>query len=833
MDNEIITTMRKINHTKLLVACLSLGTMLSSCYDKYHYDPNWERPHCDFTFHTDDVYDLSVSYSDMGVSTSVFFSLYDQNPVTEGEHGTLILKEELTPIFTGVTSLDGTFNETIDLPSYLNEVYVYTDNFFAQTVIKARINGNSIVAEDGTDLHGNRVKVANRFKAGSTSEKYHSRTEDGSGITGEAWKTWLGEYDESTGIVTGFNEPATDKTTYITKRVQNTGTYALTSGNGIIGAIFGYKSYYYTHPTTKENIYVNVFYTTETGSKTTTKVDKNAWYDRIIAVTEKEEGTFHPGYDYKGDELLVQNYQELYNVHSSVINVNKSCPETYRSSKDLQVGDKDAEVAITLLGGNTCWTSSLGYYWYTDANKPTSYNDIKSRIVMIFPNTQDGHWSSNTSDAKAHQGVERGTCVQLKYYPNIASGSKEGETTVFPAGTKIGFVLATNTWTNTLSSQSWLSEICGNRSATSSGLSMSHSKTVYTTPRTAIYKYGENIMISFEDHSDDQNFSDVVFTLKSNPIDAFVDVVEVNETEVTQSENKGWYCYEDIWPAEGDYDLNDVVIKCNQNTTWPITKTTTTHVNGTTTVTYSTPDKISKDEFTFKTFQNFATYTDGVYCYVDMPAGVTVEKEEYFLKKVGETEWKPFEPEQKIHEELLYNKHGNFAYNDYGTGTAKVICFTNSIREEGIGSEYKVRLTYAKSTQSTKKTVFRPYICVREGTIPSGSDVPFYEVHIPLETPTNIMPIKYWSTMADASLPARLTANGEGNFYVRANNINNLLYGPWYPFAIKFSGATEADMAPLIDKNNESIAISKLYPDYEKWVESNGTEHTDWYKRTR
>ena len=67
---------------------------------------------------------------------------------------------------------------------------------------------------------------------------------------------------------------------------------------------------------------------------------------------------------------------------------------------------------------------------------------------MLFPNTQDGSLSNNPNLAEQSAGIDPLTAVQLMYYPNIATGSKEGATTAFPAGYRIGFVLATNGWSN-------------------------------------------------------------------------------------------------------------------------------------------------------------------------------------------------------------------------------------------------------------------------------------------------------------------------------------------------------------------------------------------------
>ncbi|MBQ0020842.1 MAG: DUF4842 domain-containing protein [Bacteroidales bacterium] len=323
------------------------------------------------------------------------------------------------------------------------------------------------------------------------------------------------------------------------------------------------------------------------------------------------------------------------------------------------------------------------------------------------------------------------------------------------------------------------------------------------------------------------NATNIVTTLDSAPADALKGVAEVSETQVTLNENKGCYSFEHSWPSEGDCDMNDVIIKCGQSATWGIAKSGSADEEGTS---YTISDKIMSEEFYFRTFQNYVTYTDGIYCYVDIPTGVIVEKEEYFIKKPGAAEWSTFEPAQRMHDETLYNKHGNYAYNNYGEGTMKVIWFTNSLRNEGVGSEYKVRLTYTKASQRQLKTAFHPFIAVRNGTIASGADVPYYEVHITLETPTNVMPLRYWSTGSDASLPSTVTKSGQGKFYLRANNVSQRPFGPWFPFALKLSGATETDIQPLLDRSKEGVPISNIYPNYHLWVITDGFRSSDWYK---
>lgn len=147
-------------------------------------------------------------------------------------------------------------------------------------------------------------------------------------------------------------------------------------------------------------------------------------------------------YKYNGN-LAATKDDGLYTAHTRIINSHTTCPQEYRGYSDMYV-NKDAEVVVTFLGQNTCWTCSLGYYYYKDKEQPKDLND--AHVIMLFPNTQDGSWKGWTAYKSA--GINPLTAVQLMYYPNIATGSKEGATTTFPAGYRIGFVLATNGWNN-------------------------------------------------------------------------------------------------------------------------------------------------------------------------------------------------------------------------------------------------------------------------------------------------------------------------------------------------------------------------------------------------
>lgn len=468
-------------------------------------------------------------------------------------------------------------------------------------------------------------------------------------------------------------------------------------------------------------------------------------------------------YKYKDDKLKVNNANALYEVHSRVINTHKTCPEEYRSYTDMYVNE-DAEVAVTFLGQNTCWNCSMGYYYYKEGQKPASLNE--ANVIMLFPNTQDGHWSNNTSAAKNTAGIDRGTAVQLKYYPNIAQDSYQGETNVFPAGYRIGFVIANNAWSNRIPNFTGDNRY---RSATSEGLSVDNDGKAIDGPRTAAYRYGDYVMISFEDYKDDQNFSDIVITLKSNPVKAITDIPVVNpdNDHTTTTVLKGIYAFEDQWPAKGDYDLNDVMVRYNYGKT------------------FDSDNNLYGEAFLFQTFQNYASLMNGLAFQLDGSA--TPSSVKYEIRKKGEKDF----------------TEARFTYES----ADHVYRLTDDIRTD-LGAEYKVTLVY--DNPIAKESKAKPFL-YRNTT--NGKRL---EVHLPGEAPTSLMDRSYFGQNDDASVPEK------GIYFVRSGK---------YPFAFFLAGAEEKDLKEMLDRANEGKNIDVLYPGYNDWAESGGKTNQDWYKK--
>lgn len=470
-------------------------------------------------------------------------------------------------------------------------------------------------------------------------------------------------------------------------------------------------------------------------------------------------------YVYKGDKLAATSGDNLYTAHTRVINVNKKCPEEYRSYSDMYIS-KNAEVAVTYLGQNTCWNCSMGYYYYKKGEEPTSLKDVD--IIMLFPNTQDGKWVNGPEKAKLTAGINRLTPVQLKYYPDIAKGSMEGETNTFPAGYRIGFVLANNAWSNRV--PGFENRNNKYRAATSEGLSVNNEGVSFNSPRTAVYKYGDWVMISFEDFTTDENFSDVVMTMKSNPVDAITDVPEVDpgdDKTTVQPSLKGTFTFEDLWPSKGDYDMNDVMVRYSYGKSFDIN------------------NKIYSETFVFKTFANVATNNNGLA--FRLTTNGTVSHATFAVRKAGETEF--------VEEKLQYEEADN------------VYILTDNVKGN-MGAEYKITVNY--DVPATQQSDAEAFIFKNED---SGKR---WEVHLPKHKPTSKMETSYFGQGDDASKPDK------GIYYVRNGA---------YPFAIFLGGASEKDLSKMLDRANESTAIDQLYGEYSGWVESNGTKNQDWYKK--
>lgn len=209
---------------------------------------------------------------------------------------------------------------------------------------------------------------------------------------------------------------------------------------------------------------------------------------------------------------------------------------------DLIVTEK-ANVWINYFGGTTAAQSLFAYYCY---DKNATIDQIKKaakNACVIFP-------SAHSSALGAYSGV----AVQLQYIGS--DGKLQGDE--FPADTKIGFLAWNNGWTN------------GNNGKFEDNVfystaSLNSDKRSHTAVFGAKDQGKSYNVITMEDWTD-SDYNDVAFVIQSNPIEAIVvpPVAEPGD-RVGTDVYRGLLGFEDNWPSQGDYDMNDMVMKYVSN----------------------------------------------------------------------------------------------------------------------------------------------------------------------------------------------------------------------------------------------------------------------------
>lgn len=220
------------------------------------------------------------------------------------------------------------------------------------------------------------------------------------------------------------------------------------------------------------------------------------------------------------------------------------------------------DVWVSFIHEGAGYQNSLFYFVYNKNHKPTSVTQIDS-LIAVFPNASyTGSGGSMTSGDKVYIGR-------------------------WGADTCIGFAIAAYGWTgSTISTTSPFYYSIKDLNPESSASNREHVVTLY-------HDATEKFMISFEDlnreSGADNDFNDVVITAAANPVSAVkrTSILESTHADGNDDDNDGvnnenddypndaskafnqYYptsstfasvAFEDLWPSQGDYDMNDVVV---------------------------------------------------------------------------------------------------------------------------------------------------------------------------------------------------------------------------------------------------------------------------------
>ena len=203
---------------------------------------------------------------------------------------------------------------------------------------------------------------------------------------------------------------------------------------------------------------------------------------------------------------------------------------------------EDANVVVNYFGGDTGAQSVFAYYCYSENASIDEIRQAAKHACVIFPN-------ADKSSLVNFSGV----AVNLKYINETGSFPEE-EPERIPAGTKIGFLIWNDGWRG----------VKANGNMFYSTKSLNSDKISHTAIFAAKNKVGERVnVITMEDWKNGENeYYVVAFVISSNPI-AAIEVPDVHNPgdRLGTEKYSGVLGFEDNWPEQGDYDLNDVVMK--------------------------------------------------------------------------------------------------------------------------------------------------------------------------------------------------------------------------------------------------------------------------------
>lgn len=219
-----------------------------------------------------------------------------------------------------------------------------------------------------------------------------------------------------------------------------------------------------------------------------------------------------------------------------------------------------ADVWVTFVHEGAGHRNILGFYTYEQGNPPQTVDDIDS-VTVIFPNVS--YWGSGG-------GLRSGDKVYL------------GD---FPAGTEIGWVLFADGWKNRITQ--------GQMQVYSNPILNPESDPVLQQHNVLLYDEARDLtLLGFEDlnrsSGSDDDFNDALFYVSANPRTAIVhdsvegitytgndsdgdgvnDPVDDYPDDPSRAYNNfhpsantfGSLSFEDLWPFQGDYDFNDLVV---------------------------------------------------------------------------------------------------------------------------------------------------------------------------------------------------------------------------------------------------------------------------------
>ncbi len=511
---------------------------------------------------------------------------------------------------------------------------------------------------------------------------------------------------------------------------------------------------------------------------------------------EATQGQVYPAMDYLGkfstDGTPAYLEKDRDPIASSFLEyINASLPESKsvpayhpdflnNNNRNFLYIKETSDVYITFVHEGAGWLNTLCFYTFDPLNPPKKTTDI-SKMTVIFPNV-------------SYQGSGGG----------LVSGDKV-KLGRFPAGTGIGFVLLGDSWdyVNSKVGTGYFAHFSHDDLNVENDKNLRRHLIALNEPNS------KRMLLAYEDVSrewgTDNDFNDAIFYATSNPVtgidtdnvpivdspkdsdgDGVGDTRDEYPNDPTRAINnyvpgKNTYntlAYEDLWPIQGDYDLNDLVVNYQFQEV------------------LNAKNQVVDLKAKFFVKAIGANYTNGW--------GFQLPIDPSYVKAVKGT---------SLTEGVIKtNGNGTEADQKYAT----VIVFDNAFKQMKSSGGF-VNTTEGSALIAPKDTLsleinFTTAIDKNKlGAAPYNaflfkSNDRGKEVHLPNQAPTSKANLSLLGTGQDASAIAK------GIYYKTAKGL---------PWAVDFSSDFRY---PL-----ETVPIISAYKYFATWAESGGTLYSDWY----
>ncbi len=449
----------------------------------------------------------------------------------------------------------------------------------------------------------------------------------------------------------------------------------------------------------------------------------------------------------------------------------------------------EADVWVTFVGEGAGALNSFGYYKYDPLNPPAAANQIDS-IFCLFPNA-----SRSTSGG----GLQPGDKIKL------------GK---FPAGTGIGWVMLANGWNSSTQSIK-ASNASQTRFYSTYSFNPEGNVNLRQHNVQLVDANREHIIVGFEDirrdYSTDNDFNDFLMYVTVSPF-SNVDISNIPQPEYCTLDDdndgvancdedyrndpdrafdnfsSGTLAFEDLWPAKGDYDFNDLVIDY-------LTNQVTDANNDVKDIKTTYSLKALGGELT----QGFGVKFDGLSPgAVQSATGSQITKNRVTLGANG------LESGQTDAVAIVYDD----AFDQMGHVAGEA--FINTIKSNSYIQPVDFQMDLTMTTAVDPLTIglppYNPFMIVMDSRYGSGTGSARSEIHLSDMEPSDINNSSRLATVDDDSNP------GSGRYYKTSDNL------PW---------AIHIDQEFNYPK--EYAPITDTYLNFANWANSNGLNFSDWY----